>query len=247
MSFLKRLWFLLRRNNIGPNRLSFNNQSVIPTTAIGDLNMHIMLGKYYEQCKHELKEKLLIFKQMRHESEEKIFAELCFCLCTPQSKAHNCAQAINSLEESGILYSGTWHEIQEKLKGVRFAPTKAKRIVAAREFFTENGQLKLKTHLETYENIRREWLVKNVKGLGYKEASHFLRNIGLGETHAILDRHVLKNLKKIGVIEEIPTNLSKKKYFEIEQRMQDFCQQIDILLAELDLIFWSMETGEIFK
>ncbi|GAJ17855.1 unnamed protein product, partial [marine sediment metagenome] len=24
----------------------------------------------------------------------------------------------------------------------------------------------------------REWVVKNFKGLGYKEASHFLRNIG---------------------------------------------------------------------
>lgn len=220
---------------------------MVPTAPIGDLNVHIMLGKYYEQCKHELKEKLLTFKQMGYESEEKIFAELCYCLCTPQSKAHNCAQAIKSLEESGILYTGTWQEIQQKLKGVRFAPTKAKRIVAAREYFTENGRLVLKKLLDTCENIRREWLVKNVKGLGYKEASHFLRNIGLSETLAILDRHVLKNLKRFGVIEEIPTNLSKKKYFEIEQQMKDFCKQINIPLAELDLIFWSMETGEIFK
>ncbi|MFQ6124363.1 MAG: N-glycosylase/DNA lyase [Candidatus Heimdallarchaeota archaeon] len=209
--------------------------------------MHIILDKYYEQCKYELKERLLTFKQIKHESEEKIFAELCYCLCTPQSKAQNCAQAIKSLEESGTLYSGTWQEIQQKLKGVRFAPTKAKRIVAAREYFTENGRLVLKKHLDTCEDMLRGWLVKNVKGLGYKEASHFLRNIGLSETLAILDRHVLKNLKKFGIIKEIPANLSKKKYFEIEQKMQDFCQQINISLAKLDLIFWSMETGKILK
>ena len=185
---------------------------------------------------------------MGQESDENIFAELCFCLCTPQSKAKNCDRAIKSLYAGEKLFSGTWEEIQQDLKGVRFAPTKAKRIVAARELFTKNGQLTVKKYLDSRNIFQlRKWFAETVNGLGYKEASHFLRNIGFGETLAILDRHILKNLKKFGVIKEIPPNLSKKKYLEIEERMKEFCQHINIPLAELDLLFWSMETGEIFK
>ncbi len=93
----------------------------------------------------------------------------------------------------------------------------------------------------------REWLVANILGLGYKEASHFLRNIGRGEEIAILDRHILKNLHRHGVIEKVPDSLSKKEYMRIEGLMKGFSKRTGIPLAHLDLLFWSMETGEIFK
>ena len=93
----------------------------------------------------------------------------------------------------------------------------------------------------------REWLVANVRGLGYKEASHFLRNVGRGEELAILDRHVLKNLVKHNAIEEIPKTLTKKRYMEIEQKMKEFSQKVSIPLAHLDLLFWSEEAGRVFK
>lgn len=89
--------------------------------------------------------------------------------------------------------------------------------------------------------------MKNVKGMGYKEASHFLRNIGLADDLAILDRHILKNLKIFGIIEEIPKSLSKKKYLEIEEKMRNLANEVNIPLSHLDLLFWSKETGEIFK
>jgi len=90
-------------------------------------------------------------------------------------------------------------------------------------------------------------LVKSIKGIGYKEASHFLRNIGLGEDLAILDRHILKNLKLLGVIEKIPKSLSRKKYFEIEGKMYEFAKEIQIPIGCLDLLLWYKQTGEIFK
>lgn len=89
--------------------------------------------------------------------------------------------------------------------------------------------------------------MKNVKGMGYKEASHFLRNIGFADDLAILDRHILKNLKIFGIIEEIPKSLSKKKYLEIEEKMRNLANEVNIPLSHLDLLFWSKETGEIFK
>jgi N-glycosylase/DNA lyase len=93
----------------------------------------------------------------------------------------------------------------------------------------------------------REWLVKNILGIGYKEASHFLRNIGKNNGLAILDRHILRNLKRFGVIDSIPNSLSKKKYLDIEHRFSTFAIDIGITVDELDLVFWSMETGEIKK
>ena len=83
--------------------------------------------------------------------------------------------------------------------------------------------------------------------MGYKEASHFLRNIGLGEDLAILDRHILKNLKFTGVIKDIPKAMTKEQYFNIENKMKKLSQRSKIPLGHLDLVMWYKEAGEIFK
>ena len=93
----------------------------------------------------------------------------------------------------------------------------------------------------------RQWFAENVKGIGYKEASHFLRNIGLGKGLAILDVHILKNLIRHGVIKAVPKSLSRSKYLESEQKVRKFSEKIKIPMDELDILFWSNETGEIFK
>ena len=93
----------------------------------------------------------------------------------------------------------------------------------------------------------RAWLAANVKGMGFKEASHFLRNIGLGKDLAILDRHILKNLHKFKVIKKIPKSLSEKKYLEIESLMKQWAQRSRIPLSHLDFLLWHKETGHIFK
>ena len=125
---------------------------------------------------------------------------------------------------------------------------KSKYIIEAREFFVHDGKIDIKSKLgKGTVDSKREWLVKNVKGLGYKEASHFLRNIGLGFELAILDRHIMKNLMKYGVIDEIPECLSKKCYLFFEEKMKEFSEKVNIPMSDLDLLFWSEETGEIFK
>jgi N-glycosylase/DNA lyase len=122
-------------------------------------------------------------------------------------------------------------------------------VVGARKLFLSNGKITIKPILKEYSDKKdaREWLVKNVKGMGYKEASHFLRNIGMGEELAILDRHILKNLNKYRVIKEIPASLSRTKYIEIEAQMKEFSNAHNIPMAHLDLLFWYNETGKIFK
>jgi N-glycosylase/DNA lyase len=204
--------------------------------------------KSYVSRRVAIKRRLLEFREMWKEPEEMIFAELCFCICTPQSSARACDKSITRLKKTGILFKGREQDIVRYLTGVRFPRNKAKYIVNARNFLSKSGDIEVKRLIRFSDPIKiRMWLVKNIKGLGYKEASHFLRNIGLGERLAILDRHILKNLVKYGIIKEVPKTLTPKRYLEIEKVMEKFSDSIDIPMAELDLLFWSEETGEIFK
>jgi N-glycosylase/DNA lyase len=213
-----------------------------------EVNSIEKLKKVYGTKKPEILNRLKDFNNTWNKEDNKIFAELCFCILTPQSKAEVCDGIINRLEKNKLLFKGSACKIWPYLKKARFYKNKSRYIVEARVIFQNNGRLNLKDKLDK-DNIEktREWLVENVKGMGYKEASHFLRNIGLGERLAILDVHILRNLKKFGVIKDIPITITKKIYLDIENKFMEFANRIKIPIAHLDLLFWSMGTGRIFK
>jgi N-glycosylase/DNA lyase len=154
-----------------------------------------------------------------------------------------------NLKKKGLLWNGDINQIVNELVGVRFKNKKALYIVEAKKLFSNDDKIVIKSKLKQFNDTYklRDWLVQNVKGIGYKEASHFLRNVGLGENMAILDRHVLKSINLLGVIDEVPRSLSKKKYFETENKMMKFASKINIPMSYLDLLLWYKETGEIFK
>lgn len=202
----------------------------------------------YKRKKTAIERRLEEFRIAGRANDEDIFAELCFCILTPQSKAVYCDKAIRELKKSGLLLKGNRSAVRNKLKGVRFPNNKASYLVAARKVLTNGKGLDIKTRVNKKDPFKtREWLVKNIKGLGYKEASHFLRNIGLGKDMAILDVHILRNLLKHKVIGEIPKNLLKSRYLYLENRLKGFSKKAQIPMDELDLLFWSNETGIIFK
>jgi N-glycosylase/DNA lyase len=182
-------------------------------------------------------------------NDEEIFTELAFCILTPQSKARTCWDAIMNLKKNDLLFQGSVEQTKPYLNCARFKNKKAHYLVETRKLFMQNGKFFIKSRIRTFDSTSacRDWFVENIRGLGYKEASHFLRNIGLGENIAILDRHILRNLAMIGTIEDIPNSMSRKKYLDIERKMSEFSKQIHIPLSHLDLLFWYKETGEIFK
>ncbi|HEY6191635.1 MAG TPA: N-glycosylase/DNA lyase [Bacteroidota bacterium] len=177
----------------------------------------------------------------RHE----YFYELVYCLLTPQSSAVNAGRAVLALRESDLQNRAFDPEplLHREDYYIRFHKTKAKSLLEIREKYGIVAQ-----HLSNGSTSveLREWLVKNVRGMGWKEASHFLRNVGHRDL-AILDRHILKNLVRFGVIRRIPVSLTPKRYKAIEKRFLAFARDIEISMDELDLLFWSMETGEILK
>jgi len=208
------------------------------------------LKKEYEKQRKAIRERLLEFKQVWKESDERIFEEMVFCFCTPQSSARSCYSAVDYISRSGILMKGDEKAISKALRGnVRFHNNKTRFIIEARDLFTDNaGKLRIKEILHHHDPlVTRQWLVNNVKGLGYKEAGHFLRNIGFGDNIAILDRHILRNMVTYGIIKEYPKTISKKSYLDLEERFRHFSKKAEIPMAELDLLFWAKETGEIFK
>ncbi len=201
------------------------------------------LKSVYEQKKTAIRARLQDFARI---PASEYFYELAYCLLTPQSSASHADSVIACLREGRFFEEGFDPEelLRQKNQYIRFHKTKAKYLLATRSEF--GSVLSALSNGRTASEMR-EWLVGNVKGLGYKEATHFLRNIGRNEGLAILDRHILRNLKRYGAISRIPPSLSKKQYFSIERRFKKFAETIGIPLDELDLLFWSMETGEIRK
>lgn len=204
----------------------------------------------YLQIKDDIEQRLNDFARIWETgSEYDLFSELVFCLLTPQAKAKVCWDTVLNLQNKNLLLEGTKDQLSDMLNCVRFKNNKAINILEAQKLFIKDGQVSIKSNFEKFNNTydKREWLVENIRGMGYKEASHFLRNIGFGEGLAILDRHILKNLKLLGVIEDVPNSMSKMKYLEIENKMKKFSERIKVPMDHLDIVLWYKETGEIFK
>ncbi len=192
----------------------------------------------YAKRKDAIQKRLEEFRQLPQENYRE---ELLFCLLTPQSNAYKCWEAVEQLKK---LNRPTSKKIKSILrKKTRFHNNKTRYIIKA----LKEWEL---IHAALVNNNRRElrnWLAQEVNGLGLKELAHFLRNIGKSENQlAILDRHILKNLKELKVIDNEKIK-SKKNYFDAEQRVLAFAKSLQIPLDELDLLLWSQETGEIFK
>jgi len=190
------------------------------------------LQQEYLEKKQEIEKRLKEFRENKD-----FFYELCFCLLTPQTKARNADLVIKQLK--ALDFKNKNFNPKKYLIGIRFHENKAKYLLELKNKFDV-----IPFNLNS-RNLR-EYLVKNIKGISWKESSHFLRNIG-HKNLAILDRHILSNLKYFNVINEIPKSMSKKQYLDIEDKFIEFSKKVNIPIDHLDLLFWSLKTGEIFK
>ena len=182
-------------------------------------------------------------------SDEKLWEEMVFCFFTGGCSARMGLRSIEAVRL--LLLTGDHEELMNALVGRhRYPRARAGYIVASRDFLQEHCQMLLRKKLNSFTNDleRRDWLVKEkrIKGLGYKEASHFLRNIGL-KGYAILDKHILRSLAELGFIDEPTPPNTRTKYLAIENKLKEFAQQVEIDFDEMDLVLWSLKTGEILK
>lgn len=200
----------------------------------------------------EIKSRLSEFDEVwRRGSDARLFEELVFCIFTAGASARMGLNSVNAIRS--LLLDGDSDEMTRVLKKAgahRFPVARPRYIVVTRAYFRESFGMALRTRLLSFSDPleRRDWLAqeKQIKGLGYKEASHFLRNIGI-KGHAILDKHVMRCLAEIGVINSSKPPSTRTKYLETEKEFLRFARDIKINCDELDLVLWSMKTGEILK
>ncbi|MCX8125308.1 MAG: DNA lyase [Spirochaetes bacterium] len=178
-------------------------------------------------------------------SDDYLLLELLFCLLTPQSNAVLCWEKALELFCSGKLYCADVEEISTIIHPVRFKNNKAQYIKKAVSMFGDSSLKKFLHDSDIY--AIRDKIVTTVEGIGYKEASHFLRNIGIGLELAILDRHILNCLLDFHIIDKVPNTLTPRVYKDIECKMLEFCKSITIPMAHLDFIFWYLKKGTLFK
>ncbi|MFQ5800659.1 MAG: DNA lyase [Candidatus Hydrothermarchaeales archaeon] len=237
--------------------MSYTPTTPLPTSKLHKLDIEV-LRNYRERHRDSIIKRLGEFGALKSEGRERIFCELCYCILTPQSTGLICDRAVADLERRGVLRDPISRrmELEEIVKKARFWRKKSRYIIKAWERFVSNEEHDIAYELsardkEFGDNRKlRNWLRRKMKGMGIgmKEASHFLRNVGYGEGLAILDRHIMGCLNELGVLNEGDMILrSEKDYLRMEECMSDFSSISGLPLEELDLLFWSAKTGYIFK
>jgi len=194
--------------------------------------------------KDEVERRFEEFKEIGQNGDElDLFSELSFCILTANWRAKGGIKAQKIITKEGFAYYSE-EQLISKLRevGHRFPNTRSRYIVENRWII--GG---LKNLLQKYISESRRSLVENIKGIGWKEASHFLRNVGK-EDVAILDKHILRIIKDYNLVKEIPKpSWTEKKYTKLENQLRAFSQMIGEPLGKLDLYLWYMETGQIDK
>jgi len=198
--------------------------------------------KKKNSVKEKINSRIKEFKSFRNKKSQDMFKELCFCILTANSNAKRCIKVQCNVGD-GFL-NLTKSQLKNRLKecGARFHTKRAGYIHESRRY--KDTLKDILNHFDD-KHKRREWLVKNVKGIGYKEASHFLRNIGYSN-YAIIDFHIVDVLDKYKVIKR-PQRLNKKRYLKIEEKLKKVAEKAKLNLDELDLYLWYLETGKVLK
>jgi N-glycosylase/DNA lyase len=202
--------------------------------------------------KQEIQKRLAEFGDVgRDGSDARLWEELVFCIFTAGASARMGFRAVDATRS--MLQDGGREEMTLALREAgahRFPVERPGYIVVTRNYLREHCGMALRNKLKSFEDPieRRDWLAqeKQIKGMGYKEASHFLRNIGF-KGYAILDKHVMSCLMDLKVVETNKPPGTRARYLETERKLKAFAREIKIDFEELDLVLWSMKTGEVLK
>ena len=207
------------------------------------------LRRRYREKREAIRARLRSFASVFEEGDERVlFEELVFCILTSNASARMGLRAVQRVRD--VLMEGDEEQIRERLRNAYRYPGHARYIVATREYLKECCGLRLRDLLLSFDDPqdRRDFFARNpgVKGLGYKQASHFLRNVGF-KGYAILDKHVTAALYEMGVLPSPVPPTSRGRYLEAEAKLAALSRRLGVDMDEMDLLLWSEKTGEILK
>ena len=194
--------------------------------------------QHYENVEDQATQRLHQFENVER-TEKALFEELAFCVFAANSSAKMAQKAVSLLKP--ILHTGDESQYKSAVKGkVRFYNVRS-------EYLAYNFEYVQKTSLRKMicvDKPRKELL--NLKGIGMKEASHFLRNTG-HSGYVILDKHIREIAYKLEILETASYESSYENYILKEAKIIEFCETNNLDIDVFDLAAWSYKTGKILK
>lgn len=110
---------------------------------------------------------------------------------------------------------------------------------AAQTLYSRGGTIKSLLEKAQDEREARRHLAKNIAGLGPKQASLFLRNIGYAEQVAVLDVHVLTYMDWVGLIPSpVKTVRTMRQYEMLEDTFIEYSDLFGFPPDRLDVAVW---------
>jgi N-glycosylase/DNA lyase len=175
------------------------------------------------------KAKNIVSRFKKEKSKIDVFYNLCFCILVPQTKFKTVSKVIENLKQSCFFSNYLSREtVLFLISSIRFKNKKVDYLLKLKYSFDvlyKNLDKILKSDCDS--KIKRIFVVKNIKGIGLKAASHFLRNMGI-EDLAIIDSHIIKFL-----------GITKKfNYLKIENDLKEQAKKYKISLAVYDALIW---------
>ena len=206
----------------------------------------------YAQRRKEIRARLREFRQVwQTASDSRLWEEMVYCIFTAGASAKMGLRSVDALRP--LLKTGAQAEMTKALVAAgahRFPNARPGYVIVTRDYLEESFSMQLRQRLDSFLDPmeRRDWLAREprIKGLGYKESSHFLRNIGF-KGYGILDKHIVRCLAELGVIDSAKPPTTRARYLETEARMREFSDNVGIDFDELDLALWSIRTGKVLK
>lgn len=201
--------------------------------------------KHYKNVEKQAQKRLEEFEKLKKANHDELFEELTFCVFAANSSAEMGLLATRHLKP--VLKDGTIDDYKKAVhKKVRFYNKRSEYLHYNKEKLKEQNKTLNEILAIKNKHKKREYIKTHLKGFGLKEASHFLRNTGT-KGLCIIDKHVMRVMKDLEVIEKNTTIKKDEDYYEIEQKIIMFAKQNKLNIDVLDLAAWSYVTGKIIK
>jgi N-glycosylase/DNA lyase len=121
----------------------------------------------------------------------------------------------------------------------RFPSSKAHQLARTRAAVT-NAAGTLTSLINSFESptAAREWFSTFAPGVGPKQASMFLRNVGLSYELAVLDRHVISYMHAQELLSSEESLARLVSYSRVEERLSSHAAQMGHEVGYLDWAIW---------
>lgn len=188
-------------------------------------------------------------------SETDFRYELVACLLGSQVRAESANIALWRLANAGLLSDDRWGLLDDafeadvvavlanrdgagKKESYRFPQLRAKQLSQMRVLL-QCEPLTARLVLDREATHLRADLVRDLPGIGPKQASMFLRNVGISYDVAILDVHVLRFFQLLGLLPEQKIGVSSLKHYEGAERVaKQYAIECGHRVGYLDWAIW---------